>query len=41
MAVEDLEGLTHVLTQRSMTVLACKACDEVATAILPDLAFLK
>jgi hypothetical protein len=39
--IEDLEGLTQVSTPRSMTVLARKACDEVATAILSDLAFLK
>jgi hypothetical protein len=39
--VEDLEGLTHMSTLCSMTVLACKACDDVATAILSDLTFLK
>jgi hypothetical protein len=41
MVIEDLEGLTHVSTLYSMTVLACKACDEVAAAILSDLTLLK
>ena len=35
------EGLDARVDPALDDVLACKACDEVATAILPDLAFLK
>jgi hypothetical protein len=41
MVIEDLKGLTHVLTLYLMIILMYKACDEVVIAILFNLTFLK